>query len=211
MTADSLEGCVIDGIRRTAGGNSGTGPVPNVTCEHLSALYCPGESFRIDTSPCEGTCTCQNDGAWSCDYEHSKTADCSVTRCVVGDTTWDVGSDGIMDDGCTLCACTRQGYFCDSTACERSAFCMELESEYASALADAKRCDPDTFIPQCTERFSLALGCEGLDVPVNVTDEVARIAAKFRDHGCVATGCPPKPLVRGSVRCNSNSVCTDGP
>jgi hypothetical protein len=210
--AGDPDACVVDGVRRTLGGNAGTGPPPTVACEHLSAFYCPGETYDIDTGPCEGSCTCLSTGTWSCDYLHPQPGgDCKVTGCVLDGDIWDVGTGRQLDDGCTVCDCTSQGYFCSSIGCERNAFCAELQTEYAEALPRAMLCDPNTFVAQCTERFSGVLGCENLDAAINVTEELAAIAAKFRAHGCFSTNCPVSIGMQGAVTCSPGGFCSDGP
>jgi hypothetical protein len=212
VTAADADACVVDGIRRTVGGNAGTGPTPSVVCELLNDFYCPGESYDIDDGPCEGSCTCLDAGRWTCNYVRPQLGgDCRVTRCVDGDISMEVGWSGQMDDGCTVCHCTSQGYLCSSVGCERQAFCAELERQYAEALPRAMDCDPKTFVPQCTERFSLVLGCENLDLPVNVTEELAGIAAKFRAHGCFTSDCPATTRVHAAVACRPEGFCSDSP
>jgi hypothetical protein len=212
VTASDDAACVVDGIRKALGGNAGTAPAPPVACRYVNDFYCPGESYAIDEGPCQGSCTCQSDATWKCTYAHPQPGGgCKVTQCVDGEYTMDVGSSMLEDDECTVCHCTSQGWLCSSTACERNAFCDDLQDQYDDALQRATSCDPNSIVAQCTERFPLALGCEDVQVPLNVTEELAGIAAKFRSHGCYRAECPPLARFQGPVTCRPEGFCSDSP
>jgi len=213
VTADDAGTCVADGVRRSIGSNALTGNAPVGSCLFLGDYYCAGESYGIDEGRCTGTCTCLGNGNWSCDYDHPDLqGDCKAAPCVDDQgRIFELGFGAILEDGCTSCYCTPQGYLCTSTHCERRALCSELEQQYEQALPAALRCDPNNAIAQCTEWFPYALGCDSLEIPLNVTNDLAAIAFKFQDHGCFSSGCPATTRVRSPPRCSPEGVCTDGP
>jgi hypothetical protein len=79
--------------------------------------------------------------------------------CMYGGHVYEAGDSFPAEDGCNTCSCESDGgVACTLRGCDS---CLDISNRYASALEDAKACDPSQ-PSQCSELVieGLACGCE---------------------------------------------------
>jgi hypothetical protein len=207
-TATDLTACTVHGVRLSTGGAMPPTPPPG-SCVLITSLYCPGESYSIDSGPCTGTCTCSG-AAWHCIYDQpAADGTCTVDGCTKDDGTMvSVGLTWTLADRCTSCRCTKQGILCNGSACDLASACRDLPNEYDAAVAAASHCDPASATPQCTERVPAGVNCINL-VPVDDATSANAVMQEFTELGCPSAPriCLPSASEGTHSACSTDGVC----
>jgi hypothetical protein len=209
---DNAEVCTQDDIRFSVGGNLGQRVPPAGSCVQNNMYYCRGESYAIDSGPCSGTCTCRGDTTWECTYESAPDGTCEVDHCEVDGIALEIGFGYVDSDPCMSCVCTRQGLVCTDQSCLAPTRCRNVEGEYALALTRASRCDPNSSVPQCTERATISASCSD-EIAVTDSSELDAIKLRFAEDGCVeiAPPCSPHVSFGTHAQCDPDGVCRQVP
>jgi hypothetical protein len=192
-----LVGC--GGNSQSDSGDHGSG----VECEYEGETYEPGDDFPA-ADGCN-SCTCGEDGDVGC----TEMA-CPPMRCDFGGSSYEIGETFPAGDGCNGCMCTEEGVTCTTIDCND---CQTIGEQYSEAHAEARRCNPDIDVEQCTEEVTvgLACSCPSFLNPENA-DAIAQLAdlsSQYRAQNCssgVVCGMCLVP-VRGT--CSSAGVCED--
>jgi hypothetical protein len=207
-TPVDLTACTVHGVRLSTGGSVPQTPPPG-SCVLITSLYCPGESYSIDSGPCTGTCTCGG-AAWHCTYDHpAADGTCMVDGCTKDDGTMvSVGFTWTLADRCTSCRCTKQGILCNGSACDMAQACRDLPNEYDAAVAAAARCDPASATPQCTQRVPAGVNCINL-VPVDDATSADAVMQEFTELGCPSAPriCLPSASEGTHAACSTDGIC----
>lgn len=129
-------------------------------------------------------------------------------RCEYGGETYEPGED-VPSGDCNSCTCSEDGEVsCTTIACDR---CPTIESEYATALDEARQCDPALDVEQCTRAVPVGLvcGCPSFLNPgraeaiARLSDLAAEHAAAECSAGVVCGAClePTRALCNAAGRC----------
>jgi hypothetical protein len=176
-----------------SGGSSGSGPTAR-DCEVDGTAYRDGES--IPSQDGCNTCFC-SDGEIGC------TAVACLDGCLHQGKVYAPFEQFPAGDDCNTCRCLEDGSVsCTMVEC---AVCQDIESEYGTAIDQAKSCDPHQANP-CSKVIveGLICGCETFVNPEHV-EAIAQVQALQKQHGerqCsqgVACGACLPPL---SARCS---------
>jgi hypothetical protein len=111
----------------------------------------------------------------------------SITVAGSGD---DAGTDGVVHRGTG-----GSGGSTDAGSSDASDPCPALEAAYASALPDAKRCDPNA-TTACQKLVSTSIACSGCSTVVNDTSGLDAIEQEWQ-----AAGCASMPRVCPAIAC----------
>jgi hypothetical protein len=131
-----------------SGASSGSGGMPALGCEFQGVQYEEGERVKQQCN----WCTCTN-GQFGC-----TTLYCTNRACTVDGVVYYEG-DSVPSGDCNSCTCTFGGVVeCTTIACGPSV-CGDIESQYSTAVAEAKACNPALSIDQCTELIPVGLPC----------------------------------------------------
>ena len=183
-----------------SGGSGATGG--GGSCEFNGATYSEGDTFPAGDD-CN-TCSCGG-GEVTC----TRLA-CPEEGCVYDGVFYEVGAVFPAGDDCNTCTCDAGGSVsCTLVACGD---CSVLESEYASAIDEARTCDP-ALTGQCSELTFVGLQC-GCQMFLNPEYSASIAAAQsirqeYAEQACGGDVLCGECLAPSSSYCSAEGRCVD--